>query len=163
RARRRAPRGRPRPRLRDRNRAPRAVLRYGCVRHAGARPADRRGGGRLRTRTRNPAAGTRRCLRDGCLSPLHPAGCRFRHGPVLVALPAAALYGIYGIYALPWVIALALLALALARPGLRAFALAVIVFVVAIAVEIPGSIHYWHHGHTVIAKGTELGPLAAPL
>src|SRR5207248_5723232 len=83
--------------------------------------------------------------------------------PVLVAPPAAALYGIYGIYALPWVIALALLALVLARPGVRAFALAVIVFVVAIAVEIPGSIHYWHHGHTVIAKGTELGPLAAPL
>jgi hypothetical protein len=83
--------------------------------------------------------------------------------PPLLALPAAALYGIYGVYALPWIVPLALLAVVFARPTLRTFAVAVVVFAAAIAVEIPGSIHYWHHGHKVIASGGELGPLIAPL
>ena len=38
-----------------------------------------------------------------------------------------------------------------------------LVFVVAISVDLPGSIHYWRHGHSVITSGSELGPLAGPI
>src|SRR4051794_16661396 len=82
--------------------------------------------------------------------------------PVLVALPAAALWSIYGLYALPWIAPIALLALLL-RPGLRAALAGIAVFVVAIAAYIPDSIHYYNHGHAVITSGEELGPLSGPL
>src|SRR5204862_5414643 len=81
----------------------------------------------------------------------------------LVALPAAALYAIYGVYALPWIVPIAVLVVVVTRPGVRAFATGAAVFAVAIAVDIPGSIHYWRHGHDVITRGSELGPLAGPL
>jgi hypothetical protein len=81
----------------------------------------------------------------------------------LMALPAAALYSIYGVYALPWIAPLALVALWLMRPSLRAAAQSVAVFAVAIAVLVPDSIDYYRHGHSVITSGEELGPLAHPL
>jgi hypothetical protein len=81
----------------------------------------------------------------------------------LMAIAAAALYGIYGIYALPWIAPLALVALWVLRPPLRRAVVAVVVFLVAVAVEVPASIQYWRHGHVVITAGTELGPLAGPL
>lgn len=83
--------------------------------------------------------------------------------PALMALPAAALYAIYGVYGLPWIVALAVVALVVARPVLREFAVGAVVFVMAIAAELPGSIDYWRHGHSVITKASELGPLAGPL
>ena len=83
--------------------------------------------------------------------------------PALLALPAAALWSIYGIYALPWIVPLALAALILTRPSLRAAAVGVAVFLVAIAVYVPDSIHYYNHGHKVLTSGEELGPLAGPL
>jgi hypothetical protein len=85
----------------------------------------------------------------------------------LLALPAAALYLIYGVYALPWIAPLALLALwLLVRERLRLrpplFA-GVGVFLLAIAVDVKGSIDYYQHGHKVITGDVELGPLAGPL
>jgi hypothetical protein len=82
--------------------------------------------------------------------------------PALVALPAAALWSIYGIYALPWIAPIAVVVL-LMRPAVRSAAIGVAVFVVAIAAYVPDSIHYYNHGHSVITSGEELGPLAGPL
>jgi hypothetical protein len=83
--------------------------------------------------------------------------------PALLALPAAALYSIYGVYALPWIVPLALIVLVWTRPPVRSALIGVAVFLVAIAVYIPDSIHYYNHGHSVITAGTELGPLAGPI
>ena len=86
------------------------------------------------------------------------------HGEVrLMALAAAALYGIYGIYALPWIAPLALVALWVVRPPLRAAWIAVAVFAVAVVALVPDSISYYRHGEDVIRAETELGPLAGPL
>jgi hypothetical protein len=93
---------------------------------------------------------------------LATAAALWRH-PALMALPAAALYAIYGVYALPWLVPLALVALVLTRPPARVSATAAAVFLAGIAVLIPGSIHYWRHGHEVITSGQELGPLPGPL
>lgn len=82
--------------------------------------------------------------------------------PALLALCAAALWSIYGVYALPWIVPLAVVAL-LMRPGLRSAAIGVAVFAIAIAAYVPDSIHYYNHGHSVITSGEELGPLAGPL
>src|SRR5438105_8235447 len=81
----------------------------------------------------------------------------------LVALPAAAMYAIYGVYALAWILPLGLVAIWAARPPLRTVVAAAGAFVLAVAIDIPGSIHYWRHGHSVITRGSELGPLAGPL
>jgi hypothetical protein len=81
----------------------------------------------------------------------------------LMALPAAALYAIYGVYALPWIAPLALVALWVARPTMRTAFQSIAIFVVAIAVLVPDSISYYRHGHNVITSGSELGPLADPL
>ena len=83
--------------------------------------------------------------------------------PVLLALPAAALYSIYGVASLAWIVPLALLALILVRPGARRAVAGVGVFVVAIAVYVPDSIRYYEHGHQTLTSGGELGPLAGPL
>ncbi|MEA2492451.1 MAG: hypothetical protein QOJ29_362 [Thermoleophilaceae bacterium] len=82
---------------------------------------------------------------------------------VVMALPAAALYGIYGVYALPWIAPLAVVAVVLLRPRPRTLVVAVGLFLVAIAYYVPGSIDYYRHGHDVITSGEELGPLAGPL
>jgi hypothetical protein len=96
-----------------------------------------------------------------CLAAAAALGAR---GEVrLMAVAGAALYAIYGVYALPWIAPLALAALWLVRPQARTALIGVGVFLVAIAVEIPDSIHYYRHGHNVITSGSELGPLAAPL
>src|SRR5207302_3850423 len=81
----------------------------------------------------------------------------------LFALPAVALYGIYGVYALPWIVPLAVLALLLGRPGLRAALAGVGTFLIGVAVLVPDSIHYYNHGHGTITRGTDLGPLGGPL
>jgi hypothetical protein len=102
-----------------------------------------------------------------CLTAAAGAGAALRRGPdgaaALVALPAVALYGIYGVYALPWIAPIALLAWLLARPRVRALGIGVVVFAAGVAVLVPGSIHYYDHGHDVITSGQELGPLAGPL
>ena len=85
-----------------------------------------------------------------------------RH-PALLAIPAAALFSIYGVASIAWIVPLAVLALFLARPTLRAAATGVAVFLVAIAVYIPDAIHYYNHGHETLTSGEELGPLAGPL
>ena len=81
-----------------------------------------------------------------------------------MALPAAALYAIYGVYALPWIVA-ARARRARGSCGRRCArrSSASACFLVAIAVAIPDSIDYYHHGHDVITSGEELGPLAGPL
>ncbi|HEX6713470.1 MAG TPA: hypothetical protein VF066_08790, partial [Thermoleophilaceae bacterium] len=55
------------------------------------------------------------------------------------------------------------LAFVLIRPALRTTAIALGVFLVAIAVYVPDSIDYYRHGHDVITSGQELGPLGGPL
>ena len=83
--------------------------------------------------------------------------------PVLLAVPAAALYSIYGVAALAWIVPLALLALLLVRPAMRHALAGVGVFIVAIAVYVPGSVDYYNHGRDTLTSGGELGPLAGPL
>ena len=83
--------------------------------------------------------------------------------PALLAIPAAALFSIYGVAALAWVVPLAIVAFVLWRPVLRAALVGTGVFLIAIAVLIPDSIHYYNHGHSTLTSGEELGPLAGPL
>jgi hypothetical protein len=85
----------------------------------------------------------------------------------LLALPAAAMYTIYSVYAMPWIAPIALVAVWLARrerAPLRGPLIAgVVVFAAAIAVDFKGSIDYYRHGHDVITSGSKLGPLVGPL
>ena len=97
-----------------------------------------------------------------CLAAAAGLGSRTRSAPLL-ALPAAALFGIYGVYALPWIVPLALAAVALARPSWRVVAAGTAAFALAVAALVPDAIHYYNHGHDTITSGSELGPLAGPL
>jgi hypothetical protein len=83
--------------------------------------------------------------------------------PALLALPAAALFSIYGVASLAWIAPLAVLALVLFRPAVRVAAVGIGVFLLAIAVYIPDAIDYYNHGHETLTSGDELGPLAGPL
>jgi hypothetical protein len=85
-----------------------------------------------------------------------------RH-PALLALPAAAMFSIYGVASLAWIAPLAVLALVLLRPALRAAAAGVAVFLIAIAAYIPDAFDFYNHGHETLTSGEELGPLAGPL